>query len=97
MLMIRGNVSMREIFTYGYKLVVGQEILDLATDIRNNPLRYKVNNYSSPVRVYRDDKFLLWEFDSGDIKLLGTTYTGFKARMIHKALCYAMMNGCEVE
>nr|DAP73701.1 MAG TPA: hypothetical protein [Caudoviricetes sp.] len=88
---------MRKIFTYIYELVVGQEIINLVTDLRINPSRYKVNNYSSPVRVYRDDKFLLWAFDSGDIKLLGTTYTGFKARMIHKALCYAMMNGCEVE
>lgn len=88
---------MRKIFTYIYELVVGQEVIDLVTDLRNNPSRYKINNYSSPVRVYRDEKFLLWAFDSGNIKLLGPTYTGFKARMIHKALCYAMMNGCEVE
>ena len=97
MLTIRGNISMREIFKYGYKLAVGQEIIDLVTDLRNNPSRYKINNYSDPVRVYRDGKFLLLAFASGDIKLLGIIYTGFKARMIHKALCYAMMNGCEVE
>lgn len=88
---------MREIFTYVYKLVVGKEIIDLVTDLRNNPSRYKINNYGNPVRVYRDGKFLLWAFGDGNVKLLNVTYTGFKARLIHKALCYTMMNGCEVE
>lgn len=88
---------MRKIFTYIYELVVGQEVIDLVTDLRNNPSRYKINNYSDPVRVYRDGKFLLWAFDSGDVKLLNVTYTGFKARLIHRALCYTMMNGCKVE
>lgn len=88
---------MREIFTFIYKLVVGQEIIDLVTDLRTTPSRYKIANYSDPVRVYRDGKLLLWAFDSEDVKLLGVTYTGLKARLVHKALCYAIMNGCEVE
>lgn len=88
---------MRKIFTYIYELVVGQEVIDLVTDIRNNPSSYKINNYSDPVRVYRDGKFLLWAFGSGYVKVLNVTYTGFRALLIHRALCYAMMNGCEVE
>ena len=88
---------MEKILTFIYKLLYPQPIIDLVTDLRNNPSQYKINNYSSPVQVYRDGKFILWAFDSGDIKLLGVTYTGFKARLVHKALCYAIMNGCEVE
>lgn len=34
---------MRKIFTYIYELVVGQEVIDLVTDLRNNPSRYKIN------------------------------------------------------
>lgn len=88
---------MEKILTFIYKLLYPQPIIDLVTDLRNNPSRYKINYYSDPVKVYRDGKLLLWAFGSGDIKLLGVTYTGFKARLVHKALYYAIMNGCEVE
>ena len=88
---------MGKILTHIYELVVGQEIIALVNDIKNNPSYYKIDNISSPVRVYRDNAFILWAFDSGDIKLLGITYTGFRARLVHRALCYAILNGCEVE
>ena len=88
---------MGKILTFIKKLFYTQPIIDLVADIRNNPSRYKINNYGSPVLVYRDGKCILLAFTSGDIKLLNVTYTGYKARMVHRALCYAALNGCLME
>lgn len=87
---------MREIFALIKKLIVDEQIIDLVNDIRKNTTSYKIVN-DNPIRVYRNEQFLLWVFDEGSIKLLGVRYTGYKARLVHSALCYAVLNGCVVE
>lgn len=75
---------------------VGATIRLVVDDIYKHPERYYIMSLQG-IYVYRNGKVYMYIYPNGEIALLSRQYNGVTAKIIRRALAWALRNGCTVK